>query len=106
MIFMTNFGFGFNPSGVTLIDDLDREDIYRGEMISMPGGKMIMYIGVEDVSGVPAVIDLGISSAVAFGVTSVVSLGIPGVVDFGFPGIVIVGVPGKSSIWAPSKVFF
>ena len=30
MIFMTNFGFGINLSGVTLFDELNKEEFDRG----------------------------------------------------------------------------
>ena len=36
---MKAFGFGVNLSGVTLFDDLDIEEFYRGEQIYMPGEK-------------------------------------------------------------------
>ena len=52
--------------------------------------KILTYLDVEDVIGVPGVVFLEIAFIVAFA----------------FPGVVIVGVTGKVSIWVLGKVFF
>ena len=74
-----------------------------------------MYIGVEDIYGVPGVEDFDISDCVALGFTSVVYFGVPGKfciwvnvdVEVGIPGVVaavfsvfffigyVISVPGK-----------
>ena len=60
----------------------------------MPGAKILMYLYVEDVSGVTGVVALGIYSDVAPGVPSVVSLGVPGEVYLWVPGDVALGING------------
>ena len=52
LIFRTTFGFVVNPSDVPIFDDLDREDFDKGELIYMPGEKMLIFLGVEDFFGV------------------------------------------------------
>ena len=37
--YLTTFGFGVNLSGITLFDDLNREEFYIVELIPIPGGK-------------------------------------------------------------------
>ena len=62
-----------------------------------------MFLGVEDGSGVPGIVEIGISSVISLGVTGLVSLlipvhgilgavdSIPGAVDSVFPSIVSYG---------------
>ena len=56
----------------------------------MPGDKILMFLGVEDVFGFP----------------DVFALGIPGVVSLGVPVVVCLRVTSKVSIWVTGKVFF
>ena len=67
MIFRTTFGFVVNPSGFTIFDDIDREDFERRELIYMPGDKMWMSLGVDDILGVSVHVLLDINCVVALG---------------------------------------
>ena len=61
----------------------------------MPGGEIVMSLGVQD-----------LGFLVVWVVTSVVSLGVPGVVFLSVTGVVVIGFPDKFSIWVPGKVVF
>ena len=98
MIFWITSGFGFKTSGVTLIDDLGREDFDRGELIYIPGENMLMPLGVEEISEVLGVVALGIPGVLDFGVAKIFGIG--------FPRNFAVAFTGKVFIWVPDKVFF
>ena len=65
----------------------------------MPGKKILMSLGVKDISGVLGVVSLGISGVFTPGVHGNVALGIIVVVASIFPVVVYLGysifVPGK-----------
>ena len=60
--------FGINLSCVKIFDEPDREDF--GELVSIPGEKMFMFLGVKDISGVTCVFALGVTGLIAFYVPS------------------------------------
>ena len=72
----------------------------------MPGDKILMSQGVEDVSGVNGVVALGVPSKFYIWFPSVFPLGITGVVAFGFPGIFPLGFLVKSPFELPVKFSF
>ena len=71
---------------------------------------MFMFLGVEDVFGVPYVVALGIYGVFALGITGTVSLWVPGDLALGITGVVVsvflsIFYHG-ADISVPSKIFF
>ena len=59
ILFKITCSSGFKLSDVTLFDELDIKYFDKGELIYIPGDKMLMFLGVQEFFGFPVLFPQG-----------------------------------------------